>query len=515
MNKSLILSEDDDEAKAAIVQHLKSEGIFDEFRKECLSDVDTKPSFLNLRQRLDGYVSKFLSQQQWSPNLNKNQLRESLRRQINESSMVKYGVEHLVEQVVNSKVQTTFYPKIDDIVKQLLGIKDEQNDIIWPEEEVNDASEQKQSSHVKNELDEDQTTFKPMDEDSNMDIDMDVKPNIEEINSFIASTSQTDSSEHKLFRVKQEEIDSDERSLEMKLQETTLRSSDDESNSINFRTVRDIPMVESSSDASKSQETSSTIESKESSVENKNLSSSNSVKIEKLDTDKKVVKTESKRKSEYEREAKEVSKSKEKQKSESRSQAKAKIIDDNYLSDVSSVHTSDLSDFDDRISLSSEEDDETKKVKISLKEVKQMTDVSALKEKVCSPVDNDSDSNSKTQKRERKVNPKYISSEYSSLFNQKWNENESNIEVSKSKNVTVKTEDSKSAQHLVETTSKNVRQKEEIEESADIPIQTKPKKKLVKQKSESQKRYDASDLYKPRPVIPSRRNRNSAPDQNA
>jgi len=67
-----------------IVQSIKREGTFDQFRKECLSDVDTKPSFQNLRQRIEGYVSKFLSQQRWNANMNKNQLRERLRQQINE-----------------------------------------------------------------------------------------------------------------------------------------------------------------------------------------------------------------------------------------------------------------------------------------------------------------------------------------------------------------------------------------------------------------------------------------------
>lgn len=67
-----------------IVYELKSQGIFDKFRKECLSDVDTKPAYQNLRQRVEGSVSSFLKQQKWKPDMNKNQVREMLRKNIYE-----------------------------------------------------------------------------------------------------------------------------------------------------------------------------------------------------------------------------------------------------------------------------------------------------------------------------------------------------------------------------------------------------------------------------------------------
>lgn len=82
-----------------------------------------QPSFQNLRQRVEGYVSRFLSMERWSDSLNKNQLRETLRRQLNESGMLKHSVEHLVEnQIVNPKINTVFLPKIESVVKEFLGI---------------------------------------------------------------------------------------------------------------------------------------------------------------------------------------------------------------------------------------------------------------------------------------------------------------------------------------------------------------------------------------------------------
>lgn len=74
---------DDPDFISAIVQEVKSQGLFDNFRKECLADVDTKPAYQNLRQRVESTVSKFLAQQTWTDNIrHKNQLRERLRKHV-------------------------------------------------------------------------------------------------------------------------------------------------------------------------------------------------------------------------------------------------------------------------------------------------------------------------------------------------------------------------------------------------------------------------------------------------
>lgn len=108
----------------AIVKEVKSQGLFDQFRKECLADVDTKPAYQNLRQRVESSVSKFLSQQKWSDNIrHKNQLREKLRKNIIDSGFLETGVERIVDQVVNPKISTVFHPKVEDIVYNYLGIE--------------------------------------------------------------------------------------------------------------------------------------------------------------------------------------------------------------------------------------------------------------------------------------------------------------------------------------------------------------------------------------------------------
>ncbi|XP_041985262.1 biorientation of chromosomes in cell division protein 1-like 1 [Aricia agestis] len=105
-----------------LVYELKSKGIFDQFRKDCISDVDTKPAYQNLRQRVENSVSTFLARQCWQPDLNKNQLREKLRKHILDGNYLEQGVERIVDQVVNPKIASVFIPQVEDLVYNYLGI---------------------------------------------------------------------------------------------------------------------------------------------------------------------------------------------------------------------------------------------------------------------------------------------------------------------------------------------------------------------------------------------------------
>ncbi|XP_014771912.1 nascent polypeptide-associated complex subunit alpha, muscle-specific form isoform X2 [Octopus bimaculoides] len=105
-----------------IIDKLKSQGLFDQFRKEGMGDVDTKPAYQNLRQRMEGHVSRFLEKQVWSPNLNKNQLRDQLRKHINQSGILASGVERIIEQVVNPKIFLVIKPRIDEVICEHLEI---------------------------------------------------------------------------------------------------------------------------------------------------------------------------------------------------------------------------------------------------------------------------------------------------------------------------------------------------------------------------------------------------------
>ncbi|XP_064630152.1 microtubule-associated protein futsch-like [Lineus longissimus] len=111
-----------------VVNRLKSQGVFDNLRKECLADVDTKPAYQNLTQRVESYVAKFLEEQKWSPDLNKNQLRDGLRKQINQSGMLASGVDRVIDQVVQPKIYKVFKPEIDKVMCEVLGLDPKQRE---------------------------------------------------------------------------------------------------------------------------------------------------------------------------------------------------------------------------------------------------------------------------------------------------------------------------------------------------------------------------------------------------
>jgi len=113
---------DDQQAmEELLVNELKAQGVFDQFRKDCLADVDTKPAYQNLRNRVDQNVSAYLSKITWRPTLNKNQLRNQLRKYVQDMSGVESGVDRIVDQIVNPKLDTTFMPQVEEVIYKHFG----------------------------------------------------------------------------------------------------------------------------------------------------------------------------------------------------------------------------------------------------------------------------------------------------------------------------------------------------------------------------------------------------------
>uniref|UniRef100_A0A336MAA7 CSON014340 protein n=1 Tax=Culicoides sonorensis TaxID=179676 RepID=A0A336MAA7_CULSO len=120
-----------------ILAEVKRSGMFDQFRKDCISDVDTKPAYQNLQFKVENTVSKFLSAQKWSVDTNRNQLREKLRNNILDSGYLDNGIERIVDQVLYPKMDG-FKSQIEELVYSFLNI-DRPKRKLSKEEPVEDA----------------------------------------------------------------------------------------------------------------------------------------------------------------------------------------------------------------------------------------------------------------------------------------------------------------------------------------------------------------------------------------
>ncbi|CAH0388955.1 unnamed protein product [Bemisia tabaci] len=134
-----------------IVFQLKLQGLFDEFRKECLADVDTKPAYQNLRQRVDTSVESFLNRTTWCATLNKKNVRENLRKHVYDCRFLDMGLERIVEQVVNPKICSVFMPKVEEVVYKFLGIPIEAKPEAESTSTSNKGTEKGKSSRFKGE----------------------------------------------------------------------------------------------------------------------------------------------------------------------------------------------------------------------------------------------------------------------------------------------------------------------------------------------------------------------------
>lgn len=119
---------DDEDVVFMLLETLKSNGTFDEIRRHCVTDIDAKPTYQNWKQRIESNVNKFLSKVKFTPELNKNSVRERLRKHLldgRENQDIEEGADRILTQVLAPRSLSIFEPKIAVAVDEYLGIKNE------------------------------------------------------------------------------------------------------------------------------------------------------------------------------------------------------------------------------------------------------------------------------------------------------------------------------------------------------------------------------------------------------
>uniref|UniRef100_A0A2S2PJ86 Biorientation of chromosomes in cell division protein 1 n=1 Tax=Schizaphis graminum TaxID=13262 RepID=A0A2S2PJ86_SCHGA len=111
-----------------LLETLKSNGTFDEIRRHCVTDIDAKPTYQNWKQRIESNVNKFLSKVKYTPELNKNTVREQLRKHLldgHEIQDIEEGADRILIQVLAPRTLNIFEAKIAVVVDEYLGIKND------------------------------------------------------------------------------------------------------------------------------------------------------------------------------------------------------------------------------------------------------------------------------------------------------------------------------------------------------------------------------------------------------
>jgi hypothetical protein len=96
---------------------------------------------------VESSVSRYLNKQgsSWKPTSNKAQLRNMLRKHIQDSSYLEAGVEGIVDQVVGPKIMPFIEPDVESIIYKMFGVeKPESND-----DDDDDEQEQQEQQGLK------------------------------------------------------------------------------------------------------------------------------------------------------------------------------------------------------------------------------------------------------------------------------------------------------------------------------------------------------------------------------
>ncbi|CAF3328828.1 unnamed protein product [Rotaria socialis] len=99
-----------------VMRKVKADGLFDSIRRDLISDIEQKSSYLDLKSQIESLMSSYLAEHKWSSSLKKSDIRERARRHIETSNLIKDALPSLVNQCMQTCQQQLVQPRLSSFV---------------------------------------------------------------------------------------------------------------------------------------------------------------------------------------------------------------------------------------------------------------------------------------------------------------------------------------------------------------------------------------------------------------
>ncbi|CAF1511208.1 unnamed protein product [Adineta ricciae] len=103
-----------------VMRKVKADGLFDSIRRDLISDIEQKQSYLDLKSQIESLMSTYLSEHKWSSALKKSDLRERARRHVETSNLIKDTLPTLVSEYMQSCQDQLIQPRLLSFVSDHL-----------------------------------------------------------------------------------------------------------------------------------------------------------------------------------------------------------------------------------------------------------------------------------------------------------------------------------------------------------------------------------------------------------
>uniref|UniRef100_A0A914XJ37 BOD1/SHG1 domain-containing protein n=1 Tax=Plectus sambesii TaxID=2011161 RepID=A0A914XJ37_9BILA len=113
------------ETTASIVDQIKRQGVFDDFRKGCLSELEDNQQYKELIARVESFVNGFLANiNPDDPHTNKHRVREQLRSKLTSQDFFHRSINSIIQQLINRpKVDSDLVPQVELATYRHFGLK--------------------------------------------------------------------------------------------------------------------------------------------------------------------------------------------------------------------------------------------------------------------------------------------------------------------------------------------------------------------------------------------------------